>query len=163
MRARFRSRGNGTYELRLSRREKGVLRSIPSQAIELLRSNDPSTQRVFPPAYDTDEESEAEYRRLVGEQLIEHHEAALQVMEDTVDASTIGLEQAEAWLVALNDVRLILGTRLEVQEDDAMIPSDASDPRDAALGIYHYLGWLQQQVVDALADNLPETGDETPS
>ncbi|RZS34074.1 uncharacterized protein DUF2017 [Herbihabitans rhizosphaerae] len=62
----------------------------------------------------------------------------------------LSLEQAEAWLSALNDVRLALGTALDVTEDmPDELPSE--DPRSAHLGVYHWLTWVQDTMVGALA------------
>jgi len=60
------------------------------------------------------------------------------------------LEQADAWLSAINDVRLALGTTLEVTEDmpDELPPDDARAPH---LGVYHWLTWMQENLVHTLA------------
>ena len=59
-------------------------------------------------------------------------------------------EQAAAWLSALNDVRLALGTALEVTED---MPDDLppSDPRAPHLGVYHWLTYVQETLVQAMS------------
>lgn len=60
-------------------------------------------------------------------------------------------EQADAWLSALNDVRLALGTALDVTEDmPDELPED--DPRAPHLGVYHWLTWVQENLVQALTD-----------
>jgi hypothetical protein len=57
--------------------------------------------------------------------------------------------QAEAWLTAVNDVRLALGTALEVSEDlPEALPPD--DPRADHLPVYHWLTWLQDSLVTVL-------------
>ncbi|WP_298180154.1 DUF2017 domain-containing protein [Saccharomonospora sp.] len=60
-------------------------------------------------------------------------------------------EQADAWLSALNDVRLALGTALDVTED---MPDElpADDPRASHLGVYHWLTWVQDTLVQTLAE-----------
>ena len=57
-------------------------------------------------------------------------------------------EQGDVWLAALNDVRLALGTALDVSEDmpDEIDPEDA---RAAHLGIYHWLTFVQDGLVQA--------------
>ncbi|WP_199432778.1 DUF2017 domain-containing protein [Qaidamihabitans albus] len=60
-------------------------------------------------------------------------------------------EQADAWLSALNDVRLALGTALDVAEDmPEELPED--DPRAPHLGVYHWLTWVQESLVQALSE-----------
>lgn len=61
----------------------------------------------------------------------------------------LSLEQADAWLSAINDVRLALGTALDVQEDmPDELPED--DPRAAHIGVYHWLTYLQESLVQAM-------------
>jgi hypothetical protein len=61
----------------------------------------------------------------------------------------LSLEQGESWLAALNDVRLALGTALDVTEDmPDELPDD--DPRAPHLGVYHWLTWMQESLVHAL-------------
>lgn len=59
-------------------------------------------------------------------------------------------EQADAWLAALTDVRLALGAVLEI---DADTPDhlDPSDPRAPHLDVYHWLTWMQDSLLQALA------------
>jgi hypothetical protein len=136
---------SGRYELRLSPDERELLRALPSQMKELLGQGDvPSTRRLFPPAYVNDPEAETEYRRLVGEDLLKGREAALDTMAATVDATELDEEQITAWLSCLNDLRLVLGTQLDVQEDD--------DPPDTpAHQVYYYLTMLEDAVISALS------------
>ena len=149
--ARIRRTRKGDFELRLPQAERDVLRTLPSQLRALLRTDDPSLERLFPPAYADDPRLEEEYRGLVREDLVSARQTSLDVMDATIDATRLDEEQVLAWLGALNDLRLVLGTRLEVTEDlyEAGMPQD--DPRAAAFAIYGYLGWLQEQVVEALA------------
>jgi hypothetical protein len=61
----------------------------------------------------------------------------------------LSLEQAEAWLSALNDVRLALGTALDVTEDmPEELPPD--DPRAPHLGVYQWLTWMQESLIQAV-------------
>jgi hypothetical protein len=52
---------------------------------------------------------------------------------------------------ALNDLRLVLGTRLEVSEDMDEEPFAPDDPRASAFAVYRYLSELQWMVVEALS------------
>ena len=80
--------------------------------------------------------------------LLAGHLAALDTVEGTADAELLDEEQLAAWLSALNDLRLVLGTRLDVTEEMDAVPDD--HPRAGAFAVYSYLGWLQEQVVAAL-------------
>ena len=59
-------------------------------------------------------------------------------------------DQADAWLGALNDLRLVLGTRLEVTEDLDADDLAEDDPRLPGLEIYGWLGWLQESLLGCL-------------
>jgi hypothetical protein len=145
-----RARG-GRFRLRLAAQERELLRSLPGQLREVLGTEDPSLRRLHPPAYPDEPDREREYRRLVQDDLLRQRLAALEVMEGTIDARTLDREQVEAWLGALNDLRLVLGTRLDVTEEMYEEGLPDRDPRAPAFAIYQYLGWLQEQVVVALA------------
>ena len=146
------------FRLRLSDDERAVLRALPRQLRELLGSGDPSTVRLFPPAYRDDPERQAEFRALMEDDLLTQKREALDVMEATLDAERLDEEQLTAWLGALNDLRLVLGTRLGVTEEaETSDPSAAEDPAQV---LYHFLGWLEEQAVEALAAGLDPRGTE---
>jgi len=132
-----------------------MLRTLPGQMREALAGgdkDDAALARLNPSAYLEDPEYDEEYRRLMADELTESRLEALQALEDSVDARRLDQNQALAWLRALNDVRLLLGVRLEVTEDpnDRRVAPD--DPRAAGLALYDYLSLLQQDLVEALAE-----------
>jgi Domain of unknown function (DUF2017) len=149
----------GEVRLRLPRSERDLLRSLPSELHALLDAapDDPSLRRLFPPAYE-DEADEAEYRRLMADELAAGRRRALQVVEETADRDRLSDDEAQAWLTALNDLRLVLGTRLDVQEETLLHGLDPGDPRSPELALYGYLSWLQEQLVEALGADLPDRG-----
>jgi Domain of unknown function (DUF2017) len=156
-RSRVQRGRSGEVRLRLPREERELLRTLPAQLRSLLDESpeDPSLERLFPPAYD-DAESEAEYRRLMRDELLDGRRRALETLEETLDRDRLSAEQAQAWLTALNDLRLVLGTRLGVREDELLGRLDPADPRASALGVYAYLSWLQEQLVEALEVDFPK-------
>ena len=142
---------SGRYQLRLDDEERALLRGLPGQLRELLSSGDPSLLRLFPTAYTDDPKREADYQELMRQDLLESHRGALEVMEETIDASDLDEEQLVAWLKAVNQMRLVLGTRLEVTEDLYDEGMDPGDPRAPGFALYSYLGWLQEHIVQALS------------
>jgi hypothetical protein len=153
----------GDFELRLSPREREILGTLPGQMRRLLESDpseDPGLARLYPAAHPDDARLEAEYRSLIQDDLTRQRREALDVMEATVTADRLDEEQLEAWLGAINDLRLVLGTRLGVTEDmyEGGFPED--DPRAQSFAVYRYLGYLQEEMVQALAASLPD--GETP-
>ena len=108
---------DGTYALRFPAEERELLRQLPDQLRTLLEvaPEDPTLRRLFPHTYE-DEQDEAAFREVVGDDLLDTRRRALQVVAETADAERLTAEQAQSWLTALNDLRLVLGTRLDVQE-----------------------------------------------
>ena len=115
--------------------------------------------RLYPSAAPEDPQADASYRRLVHEDLEAGRRARIAVVEATLDARSLDDEQAEAWLQTLNDLRLVLGTRLGVTDDAESEAVDPEDPQAAARILYAYTGWLEGQFVDVLAAALPDTPD----
>jgi Domain of unknown function (DUF2017) len=150
-RRRIERTARGDIRLRLPRDERALLRSLPGQLRRLLAEapEDPSLERLFPPAYD-DTESETEYRQLMGDELLEGRRRALRVIEDTLDEDRLTTEQAESWLTGLNDLRLVLGTRLDVTDETLLERIRPDDPDAFEVSLYAYLSWLQEQLVEAL-------------
>ncbi|HSC51907.1 MAG TPA: DUF2017 family protein [Gaiellaceae bacterium] len=143
---------DGGIRLRLSRDERALLVGLTSELRSLLEvaPDDPSLRRLFPRAYDEDADERA-YRELTGESLLGGRREALELLERTADRERLRADEADAWLRALNDLRLVLGTRLDVREDTFAEEPDLNDPRGHALAVYGYLSWLQEQLVEALA------------
>ena len=142
----------GGVELRLSREERSLLAGVVAELRALLEGapGDPSLRRLFPPAYD-EAEDESAYRDLMGGELLEGRLAALELVAQTLDQERLDAEEADAWLRALNDLRLVLGTRLDVREDTFAEQLRQDDPRAPALAIYAYLSWMQEQLIEALS------------
>jgi Domain of unknown function (DUF2017) len=154
VRDRVRRRGPGKYRVKLSSKERILVRGLVGQMREqLLASTDqPHLKRLFPPAYADDAERDAGYQVLTRDQLLEGRLAAIDVVEATVDGGDLDHEQLTAWMTTLNSMRLVLGTRLDVDEELPVL--DPDDPEAPAYAIYEYLGGLLAQVVDALAPDL---------
>ena len=145
----------GTYAIRLPGPERELLAGLVDQLRELLlvTTDDPSVRRLFPTAYHDDAARDQEYQQLVRDELLERRLAALATVEATADAAELDEAELTAWLTALNDLRLVLGTRLDVTEDQEAVPED--DPDAPAMAVYGYLSMLLSEVIDALADDLP--------
>jgi len=137
-----------------------MMRSVPEQLRALLDGDldAPDLRRLFPPAYEADADLQAEYRSLTVDDLAERRREALRVVEETVDANELSEEQLAAWLGVVNDVRLVLGTRLDVTDDSYMRPLPEDDPRFAQFALFSYMGFLEENIVEALASTLPPAG-----
>jgi hypothetical protein len=148
---------NRSGDVRLSFRKEEVLlvHELLDELEELLEDpDDPGLRRLFPPAH-ADRENEEQYRSLVRDQLVAGRSKALATMRDSLERETLGPDEADAWLRALNDLRLVLGTRLDVTEDMDYGDIDPGDPRGRDVAVYAYLSWLQEQLVEALSTERP--------
>ncbi len=128
--------------------------STPPTDPQLLRLL-PDFHRAEPGSPDADRAGLNDALRSLHEpDIIETKVAAGAVVLRTVPADggkvTLSPEQADAWLTALNDVRLALGTVLEI---DAETPEELEpgDPRAPHLDVYHWLTWMQDSLLSALA------------
>jgi hypothetical protein len=159
----FKRVGKDRYRMRLSAEEVQLLRGLPDQLRSVLEDAepDPVTDRLFPPAYrdPSDAERQAEYRRLMQEELVAEKLANLDLVVGTLGrgqlrqrrwTAELTEEEALAWLGVLNDLRLALGVRLEITDDfDGVVAPD--DPDAAAKHLLSYLGWLEEHLVEALS------------
>jgi hypothetical protein len=117
--------------------------------------DDPVLARLFPDGYRDNPEAAAEFRRLTQSTLRQQKSAAAAQLLDALPARggkvQLGEPAAEQWLGTLNDLRLMLGTRLGVTEDgDPLGGHAASDPDAEPYLIYHWLTAVQDQLITAL-------------
>jgi hypothetical protein len=155
IRRRFERNRHGTYTVRLDDQERTLLRSLPGQLATLVEAEptDPWLQRLFPTAYPHDPEREQEWRLLMSVDLHDRRQAQLRTMAETAGASSLTEEQLLIWAQALNDLRLYLGTRLEVTEETELEDLESEDDQQLYI-LYSWLGFLQEETVQALAEAL---------
>jgi Domain of unknown function (DUF2017) len=142
-------------ELGFADEERQLLKELVPQLRELLLAddNDETVRRLFPTAHPTDPKRNAEYDALVHDTLLEGRLATLEAFESTLDERILSPDQLGSWMGAINDLRLVLGTRLDVSEDDHTI--DPDDPDAAARAIYQYLGFVLEEIVTVMSEALP--------
>ncbi len=145
---------DGGYRVRLERRERELLDLLAAELEQLVTSDDPAVARLFPAAYRDDPAADEEYRRLTRSSLADGRLRALRTLRETSSADELDEAAADAWCVALNDLRLVLGERLGVTEELYESGIDERDPRAPELAFYGWLTWLQASLVDALASRL---------
>jgi hypothetical protein len=147
---------DGGYGVRLHPADRELLRTLAADVRELVEQRDGAVARLFPPAYRHDEEAEAEYERLVHDELAAGRVRALRTVEASASADRLDAAEADAWCGALNDLRLVLGERLGVTDELIEQELAPGDPRGPQVAVYLWLTWLQSTLVDALASRLPE-------
>jgi hypothetical protein len=156
---------DGSFSVALSEPEQVLVKSLLAQLRALIRTEasgeiteDSGVRRLFPTAYPQDEALESEYQGMVRDDLVAKRLAAIDEVEETIVLPTLDEEQLTTWMTTFKDLRLVLGTRLDVSEDDEPF-IDPDDPDAAALVAYGYLGELLECAVIALTQALPEPDD----
>jgi hypothetical protein len=140
---------DGGVRLRFEEGELHLLRGLLAELEPLLEDpEDPAVRRLFPPAH-AEPEHEEQYRALVRDQLVAGRAKALATVRETLGRETLSADEADTWLGTLNDLRLVLGTRLDVTEDVDYENLDPREERGRDLAVYAYLSWLQEQLVEA--------------
>jgi hypothetical protein len=125
-----------------------------------VRPADPALARLFPDAY-TDPEAADEFRRFTMRDLRagkrDNAATALATL-DRPDPTRLTQQECQAWLGTLNDLRLTLGTRLAVTEDESApfleVPED--DSRRALYLVYDWLTYHQDRLVAALVKGVED-------
>ena len=174
--------GANQFTAKFSDSEKEVLINLSEQIIELLaerRDHEPSDPlaamvgitshdnppddevlfRLLPNAY-SDDVSSAEFRRYTESTLREKKRAhAMAIRSHLINATDgeidLDQESAKGWLGGLNDIRLALGVRLNVEENShenlELLKPD--DPMRPVYAVYTWLGWLQDSLIQALMND----------
>ena len=179
----FTRHGEELFVAQFSDSEKEVLINLSQQIIELLaervdhHDQDPLAAMVGITVHDSPPEDEvllrllpnayadgvdaAEFRRYTESVLRtkkQAHAMSIRTMLMSSEDGSIELnhELANAWLGGINDIRLALGVRLNVEknshEELELLAPD--DPMRGVYGVYSWLGWLQGNLLEALMDGL---------
>ncbi len=149
---------DGRFELAWRAADRSMVGVLAGELDKLLESDDPSIVRLFPPAYGPDTERSAGYDALARHELIDRRRASLEVLRSAMESGPLDVEGLEAVMRAVNDLRLVLGTRLDVSEDQEP-RLRVGDPEAAATAAYMRLSQLLGQIVGALEDS---ADDEPP-
>jgi Domain of unknown function (DUF2017) len=139
----------GVLRVDLHANETSVLIMLLHDLNAVLDSDDaadPVLQRLYPDGYSDDAEAAAEFREMVAGTLREERTGRLAQCQAELPAGgglmELDAEATDRWLRVLNDIRLALGTRLEVTDETEF------DPSSEASNIYHWLGAVQESLVE---------------
>ena len=177
----FHRHGSNSYVAEFAESEREVLLNLIEQLIELLSERvdhdhedplaamvgitshdsppeDDVLRRLLPNAY-ADEVDASEFRRYTESTLRgkkQAHAMSMRMYLKSADDGIVDLDHdnANAWLGAINDIRLALGVRLNVQENTSEVLELLSpdDPLRGVYSVYTWLGWLQESLLSALMD-----------
>jgi hypothetical protein len=169
-RPRIKRLARGGYALNLPQDERALLRELPRQliagleAVESGESVSDGVRRILPTAHPTDLDREANFIAKHRTELLAQHMEALDLVASTADSSRLNESELEGWLVATADLRLALGVMLGVTEQEHELDADAPDYADWIC--YHYLSFLQNEIIEVLTAELPSArpgaGDDLP-
>lgn len=128
------------------------------------RPSDPALLRLFPDGYRDDPEAADDFRRFtqagLRELRVTRVDKAREVLgrietasPDDLGTAVVSAVEAADLLGVINDLRIVLGARLEIVADDQDVAAEWADddPRRATYGVYQWLTWLQAGLLDAMA------------
>jgi Domain of unknown function (DUF2017) len=155
----LRRRRDGSFEWSLGQNERAVLAQVTAEFRALLSNetpaSDPSLQRVFPPAHPDDPIAELEYERTSGGPLLAHKIEQLETLERCIGERRLSEADVLACMRAVNDLRLVLGTRIDITEESTLSDYTDDAEREATFELYAYLSWLVESMIDVLGE--PDT------
>ena len=152
----FRAKGQEIVA-RVDAAEAGVLGLLLDQLEQLLEADDvdddPVMARLIPDGHRSDPEIAADYREMTEQGLRSGKADDLATVRASLPDGggelRLDPDQADAWLRTSNDLRLALGTRLDITEDTEP-PDDVTSEEEQQLAVYYWLTGLQGSLVDAL-------------
>ena len=162
--------------LRIDELEKAVLASLTEQMIAFVAPaetsdssdplaaivgidevaetpTDPALARMFPAAYRDDDEAAGDFRRFTERDLrankIANASNVAACIERSGEKIVLTGDEALCWLGFLNDIRIAIGTRLEITEEnhDELAELTKEDPRSGLFDVYDWLTFLQDSLV----------------
>ncbi|MSO15267.1 MAG: hypothetical protein CK521_05175 [Acidimicrobium sp.] len=145
---------NDMFEITLSTDDRSTLLSFVNQLSEILAMgpDDPRLRRLFPTAYHENPAHDAEYQGYMRDELTQSRAASIVVMTKVLESTElITASQLHAFMTVLNNLRLVLGTLLDVSEDDFEDDIDEDNPAFGQWQLYGYLGWLLEWTISALS------------
>lgn len=154
-------RGETTWVLNIGEDERQVVVQLLGELRTLLTTDDadagassPLLQRLFPTAYPDDEEKEVEYQRLMREELVASRVFQIDAVTASLGDEKETLDEGEvvALMQSVNAVRIVLGTMLDVREDDEVGAGTAGDEFEAERQLYGFLSWLLDWIVRSLSN-----------
>lgn len=147
---------DGNYAVRLPDQVRSALGDLLRELRQLLtdeeHAHDERMRRLFPPAYTDDLEANAEYQRFMREELVTSRVAAIDQMDESLAAKELTEAQLVAWMTSVNSVRLVIGTLLDVQEDDDLSDLSPDDPSFGGYLLYGELSIVLEHIVAALSE-----------
>ena len=144
----IRRTGRDRFTVELHESAVDLVDHMCSELETLLQTDSPLLARLFPPPYGDDTERNEGYAALAVPELIDHRMEALATVRSTLRSDVVTEEELMAWMRSLNDMRLVLGTLLDVSDDAG--PSGVPERLLETFRVYEFLGYLLEATVEAL-------------
>jgi hypothetical protein len=147
----------GGWRITLDDEERNLLVRLMGELRALLTGPDDNEllRRLFPVAYPDDEEKEAEYQRLMREELVASRLSAIESVVRTIDPAgdrarqLLNEGETIAFMQSINAIRLVLGAMLGITDDESADDADSADSPEHHL--YDFLSWLLEWTVRSLS------------
>ena len=160
-RSPVRESGTG-FLIELGEDEAALVARLLDELRQLLTNPSPDSSeqllivRLFPVAHPDDEDAEAEYQRLMRDELVQSKLEAIARVESVLTAErksdrVVDEEGLVAFMQSLNGIRLVLGTMLGVSDDPNMEEVDEQVENSPEYHLYAYLSWLLEHCVRAVS------------
>jgi hypothetical protein len=144
------------FAISLPTEAREAMRQLAGQYRTLLREQDPTSDpgvaRLFPPARDDDPLANLEFENATHAPLVAERLKNVSIVERTADDESITQDDLLAWMAVANDLRLVLGTRLEVTEESTARDFAADPERRETFPMYQFLSALVGTIVEALPE-----------
>jgi hypothetical protein len=163
-------RHRSDFSIHLTADQSELLLRLLDELASMLTDEAPENQarvaRLFPPAFtqqaldDSGEdysEHEAEYQRLMRDELVQSRLASIATVRECLSQPRHLTEtQLIGFMQAVNALRLVLGTILQISEDsenpDLEDPEPSPEDQDFGLHVaYQFLSWILEWTVTALS------------
>ncbi|MBI03901.1 MAG: hypothetical protein CL468_07695 [Acidimicrobiaceae bacterium] len=136
--------------IRLEEEERLMLVDLAGQFRSVVADDhDPGLRRLYPTAYPNNPEWDADYASLVHDDLVRLRLEAADTVEATAGSPSLADDELADWMQVLNGLRLLLGTRLDISEEDQFDPEADDAPARALLA---WLGFLLEEAVAAAGE-----------
>ncbi|MEX1208017.1 MAG: DUF2017 family protein [Acidimicrobiia bacterium] len=132
-----------SIKVRLSEPERAAISGLPAVIEEAGGAGGRFEYQVHP----EDPAADRRYQELVGDHLGNLRATDREAFAAAINARSLDIEQAEGLMRVIGEGRIVLAMRLGIEADGWEESASVEDPEVAML---HYLGYLQESLVEAL-------------
>lgn len=150
-----RRRSDGAFDLVLADSVRDDLRHLLDELEDLLSSepDNADLHRLHPPAYLDHPDQEAAYQILAGDELRTSRQHDIDAMRSSLAATTLDEDQMWRWIRSINAIRLVVGTRLGIDDDDDNEPPSHRELTETEIGLWglwEFTSVVQHFLIEAL-------------